>query len=127
MSWAMSAGGGVAKNTKPLAAQDGFGRSVSASGDLNGALKQLDQAVAQVRMSLAMAALAYCRHPVSGKLKVLPAMQLLQGDQQLSSANARRLLNSLRGRAQNAPVDTEELHSALDEWQRKESERRGTP
>lgn len=87
---------------------------------LKAVLKDLDSAMASVRARLAGAALAACRHPVTGKIKVQPAMQLLAGDPDMTAANAKRLLNALLGRAQNLPLDMNHLHRLADDAGRDE-------
>ena len=82
--------------------------------ELPGILCSLDESTGQLRRDLAYAALYRCRHPVSGKIKVQTAMQLLSGDEQLSSTNANRLLNALLGHKQTRDIDPEEIQGELD-------------
>lgn len=71
--------------------------------ELKGALARLDAVSLQQRHGLAIAALKACRHPVSQKPFVLPAMQLLLSNEALTPMQARRKLNELLGRPQTAP------------------------
>ena len=84
-----------------------------ASPELPGLIKYVDQAFDHLRQEIAYAALQRCRHAVTGKVKIQPAMQLLTGDHALSAMNAKRTLNSLLGKNQNSQANTEELEREL--------------
>lgn len=84
-----------------------------ASPDLPGLIQHVDQALDHLHQEMAYAALRRCCHPVTGKVKIQPAMQLLTGDHALSAMNAKRILNSLLGKNQSSQVNTEELEREL--------------
>ena len=82
------------------------GAEISVSVDtLRGALNELDVVTSRIRQELAYAALQCCRHPVTRKIKVQPAMQLLTSNPELSPTNAKRKLNELLGRKQGEALD----------------------
>lgn len=76
---------------------------------LRGALAALDTALGYVHKQLAIAALQACRHQVSGKIKVGPAVQLLTSDAKLTTTNAARKLNSLLGLKQDVALTAADL------------------
>ncbi|MFH7042214.1 sigma 54-interacting transcriptional regulator [Paucibacter sp. JuS9] len=76
---------------------------------LRGALTAIDDLVFRMKVQTALRALRHCRHPVSGKIRVLPAMQLLMDDPRLTSMAAKRLLNQALGHASTRPLDSDEL------------------
>lgn len=76
---------------------------------LRGALAALDAALSQVHKQLAIAALQACRHQVSGKIKVGPAVQLLTSEAKLTTTNAARKLNSLLGLKQDVTLSAADL------------------
>jgi DNA-binding NtrC family response regulator len=80
---------------------------------LKGTLFTYNQASQTVKRKLAFAALHACRHPVTGKLKILPAMQLLLNDPKLTAMNAKRLLNDLLNRKQSEPIDIDEINNLI--------------
>jgi CheY-like chemotaxis protein len=84
---------------------------------LRGVLTDFDAVVAEIKQELAFAALLCCRHPVSGKLKVQPAMQLITNNPALSPMNAKRKLNELLGRNQAGAIDIAELEIQLKTWE----------
>jgi len=80
---------------------------------LRGLLEELQAAVAIVHKEIALAALQTCRHPVSGKLKIQPAMQLILNDPAVSAMKAKRKLNELLGCNQDLPIDLTALEAML--------------
>jgi DNA-binding NtrC family response regulator len=82
--------------------------------ELRGLLSRLEHVTEQVRREIAMAALQSCRHPVSGKIRVLPAMQLITGNASMSPLQAKRKLSEILGRNQRDGVSAEELEAELN-------------
>lgn len=80
---------------------------------IRGAKARLDQAMNVLLLRCAIAALDRCKHPVTGKYKVQPAMQLLTGDGDLSATDAKRVLNEILGRKKNAPLGSAEIEVLL--------------
>lgn len=88
-------------------------RSDTGFDALRGLLAQGEQSFGEFRRELALAALRACRHPVSGKLRVLPAMQLITGNAGMSPMQAKRKLNEILGNPQAAPLDLARIESEL--------------
>jgi transcriptional regulator with AAA-type ATPase domain len=78
---------------------------------LPGIKPRLENALQSLLLRCASACLNKCRHPVSGKLRLLPAMQLLTGDPGLKGTGAKRTMNELLGRKVTETVRPEDLES----------------
>ena len=81
---------------------------------LLGALTAIDDLAVRMKAQTTLRALRHCRHPVSGKIRVLPTMQLLTGNPQLTSMSAKRLLNQVLGHSSTRPLDGDELARLVD-------------
>jgi DNA-binding NtrC family response regulator len=116
MSWpphALESEGLGHDQISPLLNQLASQRLSAASPELPGLLAHMNSTLDHLRREMAYAALQRCRHPVTGKIKILPAMQLLTGDHTLSAMNAKRLLNNLLGRNQATSIGTTELENEM--------------
>ena len=80
---------------------------------IRGVKARLDEAINALLLRCAVAALERCKHPITGKYKVQPAMQLLTGDANLSGTDAKRILNEILGRKKNAPLAPAEIEALL--------------
>lgn len=69
----------------------------------------LESAVRSLLCKCAVICLKRCKHPVTGKIRLLPAMQLLTGNTKLKGTGAKRVLNDVLGRNQSIPITLEEL------------------
>ena len=81
---------------------------------LNGLKPKLDYAINKLLLRATAACLETCRHPVTGKLRLLPAMQILSGNQSMKSTAAKRLINSLFGYPQAATISISELNKLVN-------------
>jgi hypothetical protein len=73
----------------------------------------VESALSTVIRRAAGAALERCRHPVTGRIKLQPAMQLLTGNPALKGKGPERLFNEIYGRPRSLAVSIDDLESAV--------------
>jgi len=76
-----------------------------------GALKQLRAETARRERRLACHALERCRHPVTGKLKIQPAMQYLMDDPTMTPMGAKRMIQKLMATTQRGEFSVERVEA----------------
>ena len=92
---------------------------------LRGQCSEVENAVSVLMKRLAGAALQRTRNPVTGKVSVQAAMQLLYDEPRLSGSAPRRRLNALIGRPQRAALSSQECEELIAQWQASEQMARG--
>ncbi|PHR26168.1 MAG: hypothetical protein COA36_12825 [Desulfotalea sp.] len=86
---------------------------------LPGIKPKIEQALQRLLSDCAIQCLKRCRHPISQKLRLLPAMQLLTGNKDLKGTGAKRLMNEILRRKQDVPVTMADLESLCNGIKRK--------
>lgn len=80
---------------------------------LQGFKPNLESAIRDVMRRAAGAALERCRHPVTGKIKLQPAMQLLTGNPALKGKGPERVFNEILGRPVSSAVAVEDIEMVV--------------
>lgn len=78
---------------------------------LQGFKPSVESAIRDVMKRAAGAALERCRHPITGKIKLQPAMQLLTGNPALKGKGPERVFNEILGRPVSTAISLEDLES----------------
>lgn len=82
---------------------------------LQGFKPNVESAIRDVMRRAAGAALERCRHPVTGKIKLQPAMQLLTGNPTLKGKGPERVFNEILGRPVSSAISVEDIESVVRE------------
>ena len=82
---------------------------------LQGFKPSVESAIRDVMRRAAGAALERCRHPVTGKIKLQPAMQLLTGNATLKGKGPERAFNEILGRTISSEISVEDIESVARE------------
>lgn len=80
---------------------------------LQGFKPSVESAIRDVMRKAAGAALERCRHPVTGKIKLQPAMQLLTGNPTLKGKGPERVFNEILGRPVSSAVSVEDIEMVV--------------
>ena len=86
---------------------------------LAGIKPRLENALRLLLLNCTVACLEHCRHPVTRKFMLLPAMQILTGNPELKGTGAKRLLNEVLGRNHGTAVTQEEMGALCSIYDKK--------